>query len=395
MTRTVRHLVRNARVLVCCGAGGVGKTTVATALALAAARDGRRVLALTVDPSRRLAETLGVSRNLPRPAPVPAQWRVDAGIPEDAVLDAWMLSPQLVADRVVRKFSSNEEQRAQLMDNRIYRQVTRMVAGMQEYTAMQAVYDFLREGRYDLIVLDTPPSRNALDFLDGPRRLQRFFDGRIFRLFLPGEGASVIRRAARDLIRRVLSAAFGEDNTHELQEFFSSFGELFSKLTSNAVRTQRMLSDPEQVGFLLITSPAPESVTDAMFFRRKTEELGMPFAGFLLNRSHALAAGRRFPDESLFTPPLTAVQRSALVKLQALAELERAEMLRDQSLLADLSDQAGDGALTQALPALPGGVDDMISLRVVADTLMSAPSEASDGEELAESQPLHAAGQRA
>ncbi len=384
--RTIRQLVDGAQVLVCCGAGGVGKTTVATALALAAAREGRRVLALTVDPSRRLAQTLGVSPNLPRPAPVPAAWRAEAGIPEHAVLDAWMLAPRRVADRVVRRFTADPDQQQRLMGNRIYAQMSRMVAGMQEYTAMQAVHDFLEEGRYDLIVLDTPPSRNALDFLDGPRKLRRFLDGRIYRLFLPGDGTSAIRGLARQLIRRVLNAALGEENATDLQEFFLHFGELFSTFASNAVRTQQMLADDEKVGFVLITSPAPESVTDAMFFRRKTEDLGMPFVGFVLNRSFALASGRVFPDESLLGSTISETERSALAKLQALAELERAEMQRDQQLLAELDDRAGDDAFARALPALPGGVDDMEALLVVADTLIMEPGadEAADhgGEEV-------------
>ena len=369
MSAEINQLLRSSRILVCCGAGGVGKTTVATGLALAAARSGRKVLALTVDPSRRLAQTLGVARNLPSPVSVPPEWRAQAGIDDLAVLDAWMLSPQLVADRVVRRFASSPDQLQRLMDNRVYRQITRMVAGMQEYTAMEAVHGFVREGRYDLIVLDTPPSRNALDFLDGPRRLQRFFDGRIFRLFLPGEGASLIRRAARELIGKVLTAAFGAENYAELQEFFASFGELFTRLTRNAVETQALLSDAEQTGFLLVTSVAPESITDAMFFRRKTDELGLPFSGFLLNRSQALEAGRSLPDESLFDSPPTPRIRSALAKLRELAELEQAEMLRHQHLLEDLASRAGHAAFAAALPNVPGGVDDIQSLLVVAEAL--------------------------
>ncbi len=376
MTVTVAGLVRDAQVLVCCGAGGVGKTTVATALALAGARRGRRVLALTVDPSRRLSETLGVDRNLREPVAVPADLQRRAGIAPPGSLDTWMLSPQLVADRVVRRYATSEEMRARLMGNRIYQQVTRMVAGMQEYTAMEAVHDFVRQGRYDLIVLDTPPSRNALDFLDGPRRLQRFFDGRIFRLFLPGEGTSVIGRAARSLIRRVLTAAFGRDNVDELQEFFSLFGELFGLLTSNAVRTRALLSDAERSGFLLVTTPASPAVTDAMVFRRTTEEMGLPFRGFVLNRSHAPREGRRMPDEMLFTPPLSGARRTALAKLVELAELERAEMLRDRALLGELAERAGEAAFARALPTIPGGVDDVEAVLHLAGALMAAEDDA-------------------
>ena len=370
MTDDLNGLIDHARIAVCCGAGGVGKTTVATGIALAAARRGRKVLALTVDPSRRLAETLGVRRNLPAPVPVPRERLVAAGITEPVDLDTWMLDPQLVADRVVRRFASSPEQQRRLMDNRVYRQVSRMVAGMQEYTAMEAVHGFMDEGRYDLLVLDTPPSRHALDFLEGPRRLQRFFDGRIFRLFIPAENASPIRRAATRLIGKVLGVALGPGNYEELQEFFVSFSELFSRVTGNAARMQEALADPETVGFLLVTSVAPEARADALFFRRKTAELGMPFAGFLLNRSQARLAGRRFPDESVFGGDPTPVQRSALAKLQALAEVERAEMERDQGLLEQLRDQAGEGSFAVALPDIPGGAHDLRALMTLSEALV-------------------------
>ena len=375
MTTGVAELITGSRIVVCCGAGGVGKTTVATGLALAAARRGRRVLALTVDPSRRLAETLGVRRNLPAPVPVPYERLAAAGVPEPVELDTWMLDPQLVADRVVRRFASSPEQQQRLMNNRVYRQVSRMVAGMQEYTAMEAVHGFLDEGRYDLLVLDTPPSRHALDFLEGPRRLQRFFDGRIFRLFTPVENASPIRRAAARLIGKVLGVALGKSNYEELQEFFVSFSELFSRVTGNAARMQQALADPETVGFLLVTSVAPEARADALFFRRKTAELGMPFSGFLLNRSQARLAGRRFPDESLFGGSPDPVQRSALAKLQTLAELERAEMERDRGLLEQLQAQAGPGAFAQALPDSPGGAHDLRALLTLSEALVEGEDE--------------------
>jgi anion-transporting ArsA/GET3 family ATPase len=376
MTTTVRDLVLNGRILVCCGAGGVGKTTIATGLALAAARNGRSVLALTIDPSRRLAETLGVEQNLPAPVSVPQTLLDEAQIGGDAKLEAWMLAPQRVSDRVVRRFASSPERLEKLLNNRIYGQVTRMVAGMQEYTAMEAVHAFVKEGRYDLIVLDTPPSRNALDFLDGPRRLQRFFDGRIFRLFLPGESRGLIRRAASSLIGRVLGAVFGDETYQELQEFFESFSELFQMLTSNAIKMRKMLSVPDEVGFLLVTSTAPESIGDAMFFRRKTIEMGLPFAGYLLNRSHAVLNGRQYPDDLLFKGPPDPVRRSALLKFRELAELEYAEMIRDQQLLDELRQEAGDSAFTMALPTVPGGVDGIPALLDISEVLMRPTEEA-------------------
>ena len=164
-------LLMKRRVVVCCGAGGVGKTTTSAALAIAAARAGRRVLVVTIDPSKRLAEALGVDRNPTEPVKVGQ----DTGLLNHCKgsLEAWMLDPQLIADNVVQRFSSSKSDASTLMSNPIYRNVTAMVAGMQEYTAVQALYEFINEDRYDLVILDTPPSRDALRFLDALRARDR------------------------------------------------------------------------------------------------------------------------------------------------------------------------------------------------------------------------------
>lgn len=364
----LRDMVENHRVIVCCGAGGVGKTTTATGLALSAARAGRKVLALTIDPSKRLAQTLGVARNLKEPAPVPDSFLQAAEA--TGTLHAWMLDPQLVADRSVDKLAPTPEMARRLKSNRMYKQLARMVAGMQEYTAMEALHGFLDEGAYDLVILDTPPSRNALDFLDGPRRLERFFDGRIFQLFLPGEKASFIGRAASNLIGRVMSGVFGEATYLELQEFFGSFEKILYSLTRNALRTREMLSDPETVAFLLVTSPAPESLEDAHLFRQKVEALGLPFGGFVLNRSLAAGPERVMPDRAMLGPDPSPEAISGLRKLRRLAALEEAAVGVDKRLLEELRTQAGDAAAI-ALPTFPDGAHDIAGLVRVARSLVA------------------------
>lgn len=369
---SLSELIKTKRVIVCAGSGGVGKTTTSTAIALAAAREGRRVLALTVDPSKRLAETLGVDRNLPRPVPVPPERLAEAGIDDPTLLEAWMLDPGVVADDFVNRFAETPEQAQKLQKNRIYRQVSRMIAGMQEYTAMEALYGFLNEGRYDLVVLDTPPSRNALDFLYGPSRLASFFDGRIFSLFVPGERRSMIRRAASRLVNSVNSAVFGEETYRELQEFFVSFGTIFQRMNKNAAAGLDSLRDPDTVAFLLVTSPAGEAMTDAFFFRRKTIELNLPFRGFVLNRSQAAADERVVPPDDLFGGNPTDVEASALAKLQKLAVFEQAAVERDRDLLTTLSHDAGDAAVAVALPMIPGGAERMESLVRLGRVLLAA-----------------------
>lgn len=370
----IAELITDRRILVICGAGGVGKTTTATALALAAARKGRRVLALTVDPSRRLAQTLGVDRNLKVPTSISAERLQQAGIEPPGSLDAWMLDPKLVADRVVHKLAKDPEQVQRLMENRIYKGLSRMVAGMQEYMAMEALHEFHLEGKYDLVVLDTPPSRNALAFLEGPQRMANFLDGRIFQLFVPsGEGGGgFFRRTAGAIIDRINSMVFGEESYRDIQEFFESFSDILKKLNANAGSMIDLLGDPDDVAFLLVTSPTDASVSDAHFFRDRTKTMGLPFAGFVLNRSQALAGGRTFPTLDLLGSDPSPIARDALRKLQVLAEVERSEMDRDRHLLATLAEESGDSGFALATPTVPGGANDMPSLVYISEQIYAA-----------------------
>ncbi len=368
-TGSLGHLVHHAKIIVCCGAGGVGKTTTATCLALAAARAGRRVLALTVDPSRRLAETLGVATHLPAPIAPPEDRLAAAGIAPPGSLETWMLDPQLVAEEAVDRLTPSKDAAQKLKENRLYKGLSRMVAGMQEYTAMEALSGFVQSGRYDLVVLDTPPARNALDFLDGPRRLAEFFDGRIFQLFLPSEDANVLRRGAAKLLGRALSAAFGEENYLELQDFFRTFAPIFQVLNKNATDTRRILSDPEHVAFLLVTSPSPEAVSDALFFQERTRQMRLPFRAFILNRSDAALPERPYPSPELAGADARAALRSGLAKLAPLADAELARREAHDALLADLRGRAGRDGLALAIPTLSGGASDMGDLVRLAETL--------------------------
>ena len=160
--------LQSKRLIVCCGAGGVGKTTTSAALALAAARLGKKVLALTIDPSKRLAQTLGVDRNTPEPVKINRDRLEALNVPLTGELHAWLLDPQLISDKVVNEEAGDQAET--LKNNLIYQQISGIVAGMQEYTAVEALHQFLQDRRYDLIILDTPPARHALRFIDSPER---------------------------------------------------------------------------------------------------------------------------------------------------------------------------------------------------------------------------------
>ncbi|MDX2011712.1 MAG: ArsA-related P-loop ATPase [Myxococcaceae bacterium] len=359
----IGELLKTKKVIVCCGAGGVGKTTTAAALSLAAARAGRRVLVLTIDPSRRLAETLGVSRNPPDPVRIPRERSDAAGI-TTGTLDAWMLDIKLVSDGAVRRLVKSEADAQRILSNRIYQQVSTMVAGMHEYTAMEALHRLVHAGSYDLVVLDTPPSRNALDFLEAPRRLSGLVDTRAISAFLP-KSDSLVARAASRVIEKILSAVFGEEFAHEFVGFLTTFTGIFQSLNVDVSEMRRFLSG-DDVAFLLVTSPAPAALTEASFFHDKTRELTLPFRGFVLNRSHATEASRAMPS---LPPGASSAVSSGLPKLLGLAELEKAAAERDRTLLHELTQRAGQGATAMALPELPQGADDIATLVTVADAL--------------------------
>jgi anion-transporting ArsA/GET3 family ATPase len=346
-------LMAHHRLLVCCGAGGVGKTTTAAALALAAARSGRRVLVVTIDPSRRLAETLGVDRHPDAPVALSAERLSALGIRAPGHLSAWMLDPRKVSDDVVKGFSKTPAEAERLLNNPIYKNLSEMVAGMQEYTAVEALHGFVKDDHYDLVVLDTPPSRDAMRFLDAPERVGGFLDRRIFSLFVPGEGG-FIRRATQALITRVMDAAFGEQTRTDLQQFLGLFGMLLDHLNRNQSEIEAFLKTP-QVGFLLVTGPAREALDEAFHFAERTRTLGLPVSGYVLNRSLASRAELPLPEVPHGASP---VLRKAIERLRPHAEAELATA-RGHGALADQLARRGP---VYVLPHLATGASELEAL---------------------------------
>lgn len=360
----VAELLAQKRLIVTCGAGGVGKTTVSAALALGAARSGRRVLVVTIDPSKRLAETLGVRPDLPAPVELDAARLAALGVEPPGSLSAWMLDPKRVSDRVVQRFSQSEDDARNLLSNGIYTNLSRMVAGMQEYTAVEALHDFITDDTYDLIILDTPPSRNALRFLDAPDRVGGFLDRRIFNLFVPGE-AGMIRRAANKLLTRVLDAALGRPTREELQSFLALFGALLAHLNRNQAEVRSFLKT-DAVGFLMVTSPARAALDEVFAFEdRAREVLQLPVAGFILNSSYATRAGWRLPTVEAAPAPL----QSAVARLLPAARAEQAQAQAHAELAQTLADRIR-GGFAWALPRLTADASDLAALVQLADALI-------------------------
>jgi anion-transporting ArsA/GET3 family ATPase len=316
---SVADLLRRKEICVCAGSGGVGKTTTSAAVALGMARRGKKVIVLTIDPAKRLANSLG----LPELGNEETQVQIDTG---DGELWAMMLDAKRTFDDLVEWHAPDEETRDAVLNNRIYQELSNAVAGSQEYMAMEKLHELHNEGRYDLLVLDTPPTRNALDFLDAPKRLSRFIDSRSLQFFTSGGlfGVKVFSRGT-GIVFSMLKRLTGVDLLQDLSDFFQSFGEMASGFRERADRVTDLLAD-SRTTFLLVTSPRYDAVDEAVFFHHRLQDAGMPFGAAVVNRMHELPAkGNGVADEveDLLGPELGRKVASNLEDYRRLAERDR------------------------------------------------------------------------
>jgi anion-transporting ArsA/GET3 family ATPase len=361
-------LLQSKKVIVCCGAGGVGKTTTSAALGLAAARLGKRVLVLTIDPARRLAQAMGIAENSRAPVPLPPERLSEAGVTSGR-LDAWMLNPDVVFEGLVNRMATTPEQARRILDSRLFKSLSELVAGMQEYTAAEALYGFSTDGTYDLVVLDTPPARNALDFLEAPGKLARFLDEKILSLFLPAKPKLAILRKATELIGSVFTRVFGAEFFAEIQDFLSAFGGMFGPMRQHAEGVRGLLGSKD-AAFLLVTSPDQAALTEARYFRDRILTMGLPFAGFVLNRSWARTDGFVAPESLELKPEdVSASALEGLKKLEVLAKIELQRVSRDRALLKQLIQELPGSSIAVAAPYLGEAIEDIQGLSTLAHGL--------------------------
>ena len=318
------------------------------------AEQGRKVAVVTIDPARRLANALGLAEldNEPR--------RVDLALAGE--LWAMMLDAKRTFDELIEHLAPDEQTRDEVLANRIYQQLSSAVAGSQEFTAIAKLYELDRDGDYDVLVLDTPPSRNALDFLDAPGRLTGFFQGRAIRVFLRPAGISgrILGRGT-GVVFSVLQRVTGVDLLRDLSVFFRSLGGMIDGFTERAQRVGALLSDPATT-FLIVTAPRHDPVEEAIFFHRKLREAGMPFGGLVVNRVH------QPPDEGL--PPAVAGDLgAALAERVSLATRELAALAaRDAVNVQRLRDELADPP-TILVPELDEDVHDLEGLEKIRSYL--------------------------
>ena len=282
----VADVIAGKRIVICGGSGGVGKTTTSAAIAMGAAAAGRKVAVVTIDPAKRLANSLGLEELGNEPALVDPDLFAPAGVEMEGELWAMMLDPKRTFDDLIDRLAPNEKARDDVLDNRIYQELSNAVAGSQEFTAMAKLYELDRDHDFDLIVLDTPPSRNALDFLDAPDRLTQFFEGRALQVFLRPTGlAARVMGRGTGMVFGVLKRVTGIDLLEDLAVFFRSLSGMIDGFKERAQAVNKLLADRGTV-FLLITSPEREPVDEAIFFWRKLKAARMPFGGVVVNRVH-------------------------------------------------------------------------------------------------------------
>jgi anion-transporting ArsA/GET3 family ATPase len=272
------------RICIVAGSGGVGKTTASAALALGLAASGQRVAVVTIDPAKRLADSLGLEELGNEPRRVDAAVLEGHGIEMRGELWAMMLDPKATFDALIAKLAPDAATRDDVLGNRIYAQLSSAIAGSQEFSAVAKLYELHTEGGYDAIVLDTPPSRNALDFLDAPDRLTDFFGGRALKLFLVPTGiAGRLMGAGTSVVFGILKKLTGVNLLDDVSVLFRSMGTLIDGFRERASAVKALLRDPATT-FLIVTSPEREPVAEAIFFRGKLREARMAFGGLIVNR---------------------------------------------------------------------------------------------------------------
>jgi anion-transporting ArsA/GET3 family ATPase len=380
VTETLAELVMSRRVLIAVGAGGVGKTTTAAALGVAAACRGRRVLCLTIDPAKRLAEALGLERVSSEEQTVGPELFARAGIPFAGSLTAMMLDTKRTFDDLVVKYASTPERAHKLLSNKLYRYVSTSLAGTQEYMAMEKLVSVQSDPRFDLVILDTPPTANALDFLDAPMRLIEALDSSTMRWFLQAfesTGKLSLNLLARSagLVLRGLGRITGGGFLEDMASFLADLNDLFGGFRQRAESVQTALRSRD-VSFVLVTSPAPVSIDEVLFFNDRLVESSMPRGAFVVNRFRgANKEGGPAPSEADVAGAAAhlglALEKGGPERLlRAHGDADRLAAL-DAVHVEGLKRHVRDAVPIVKVPELAADVHDLPSLGAIATTLMS------------------------
>jgi len=296
---TLSDVLEGKEICICAGSGGVGKTTTSAAIATGMAARGLKVCVLTIDPAKRLADSLGLEELSNEARRVDPSLFEQQGVEMKGELWAMMLDAKATFDELIARQAPDEESRDRVLENRIYQQISGALAGSQEYMAMEKLFELHTEGEFDLLVLDTPPTRNALDFLDAPKRLTQFIEGRSMKMFMKPTGlAAKVAGRGTSVVLGVLKRILGFDLLSDLAEFFNAFSGMVEGFQARAKRVDKLLADPSTC-FLVVCGPQSEPVNEAVYFHRKLVEAKLPFGGVIVNKVHYPAEELGEGDEDL------------------------------------------------------------------------------------------------
>ncbi|MGD9571237.1 MAG: ArsA family ATPase [Thermoleophilia bacterium] len=355
------------RLIVCAGAGGVGKTTVSAGVALRLAAQGARTVVVTIDPARRLATALGMNGLSDEPRRVPT----GGLLPEGAGgLWALQLDAKATFDRLVARYAADDAAQERILENRIYRHLSGAVAGAQEYMAVERLHELVDEGHFERIVLDTPPATNALDFLDAPQRITRFIEGRALRLLVrPGMAAGGlgwrILHAGSGTVLSLLERLTGAQLLRDVGEFLAGFEGMYQGFADRAREVQALLLSDE-AAFVVVAAPEPDPLGQAVALAGRLGEEGFPLAGVVLNRVHPLPPGGPAPEADLAVALADAGAPDAADLARRVAATQREEQvlgLRDLDAREGLREAVGDARVT----VIPAFVDEPVELAGIAE----------------------------
>lgn len=364
-------LVEERSVLICAGPGGVGKTTTAAALAYEAARRGRRAVVVTIDPARRLADALGLDALTNEPHQVPRTWE------GPGELWALMLDVKGTFDAAVTRNAASPEQAQAILGNRLYRNISGALSGTQEYMAVEKLYDLSLDPRFDLVVVDTPPTRHALDFLDAPARLLRFLNNRFFRvLMMPTRASLRAVNFATQAVLKTISRVVGGEVVRDAVAFFTAFEGMEDGFRDRAAKVETLLASAT-TAFLVISAPRRDAVEESLYFAGRLEESGQHVDAVIVNRlfpDFGAAPALALPTTPADSGPAGGsgpggVLEGLLVNAQDLDAIARREEQHVGALMRQVP-----GAVLARVPLLDDDVHDMEGLALIAAHLFPLPA---------------------
>jgi len=370
----LHDVVASSRVVVCCGSGGVGKTTTAAVIALRAATEGRRAVVVTIDPARRLADALGLAELTNEPAPIAGPWDEPGHSGE---MSAMMLDTKATFDGLVQRYSADADQAERILANSFYQNISGALSGTQEYMASEKLYELAVEGDFDVVVVDTPPTRNALDFIDAPQRLAHFLDHRLYKVFMaPTRGFVKAVNVAAQALTRSIAKVVGAEVIGDAIAFFSAFEGMESGFQERAASVHELLRRPD-TAFVLIASPKADTVAEADYFATELAGHDIEVRALVVNRMQPAfaaadgtvaggAAAIRARAEMLAGTAL-ADHYSALADARQLAEGE-------ESHLSGLAERVAPAPVVR-VPVQPVEVTDLEHLDTLGDVMFGGGAD--------------------